>query len=179
MSITVTEKEHWRKRLAARIERRIDALVAATQPGFLLQVEDSTKTKAQSALGIEQELIAAKELESKAETASKKAKELKAKAFAKAKRRATSTVGYQYHTDHALTALVESEAKHYRTAIMEETELGRQILRLEQEKEELLDTIWLATSPKQIKELWTALGELLEATPTNLQANALKSEPAG
>ncbi len=45
---------------------------------------------------------------------------------------------------------------------MKETELGRKVLQLELEKEQLLDTIWLATSPKQVKELWTALGELLE-----------------
>jgi hypothetical protein len=32
---------------------------------------------------------------------------------------------------------------------------GRDILELEREKDELLDTIWLATSNVQLKSLWT------------------------
>jgi hypothetical protein len=38
--------------------------------------------------------------------------------------------------------------------LLAEDPLGQQFLHLRQEKENLLDTIWLATSPQHIKERW-------------------------
>ncbi|MBX3435797.1 MAG: hypothetical protein KF847_20965 [Pirellulales bacterium] len=55
--------------------------------------------------------------------------------------------------------------------------LGQKILALELEREELLDTVWLATSRAQVKELWGRVLELLQQPPTALQAEALKIEP--
>jgi hypothetical protein len=57
--------------------------------------------------------------------------------------------------------------------LLEEHPLGRRILRLEREKEELLDTVWLATSPAQIKELWAKFAEVLQWEPPDLQKEAL------
>ena len=54
-----------------------------------------------------------------------------------------------------------------------ECETGRQILRLREEKENLLDTIWLATSPSQLKTLWTKVAELLGTAATQLERDAL------
>ncbi len=45
------------------------------------------------------------------------------------------------------------------------------------EKENLLDTVWLATSPSQIKELWEQVNALLELKPTALEEKALKIAP--
>ena len=55
--------------------------------------------------------------------------------------------------------------------------LGRQILELQREQEDLLDTVWLATSPVQIKQLWTRVAEILHQQPSNLQKHALSLEP--
>jgi hypothetical protein len=43
----------------------------------------------------------------------------------------------------------------------------------------LLDTVWLAASTAQIKQLWTKVGELLGDEPTTLEREALAIEPAG
>lgn len=50
---------------------------------------------------------------------------------------------------------------------------GQKILRLQDEPEELLDTVWLATSSIQIKELWSRVSKLLDQPPTGLQREAL------
>jgi hypothetical protein len=55
--------------------------------------------------------------------------------------------------------------------------IGREIAKLESEKDSLLDTIWLATSPTQIRQLWTKVGELLGDEPTTLERDALAIEP--
>lgn len=47
------------------------------------------------------------------------------------------------------------------------------MLALRKEKEELLDTVWLATSGKQIKDLWQKVSDLLQQEPTPLQQDAL------
>ena len=57
-------------------------------------------------------------------------------------------------------------------------ELGRQILRLRAEKDRLLDTVWLARSPAQIRQLWTKVGELLGDELTHLEREALAIAPA-
>ena len=54
-----------------------------------------------------------------------------------------------------------------------EDALGQEILRLRREKENLLDTIWLATSPHQIRQLWQKVVELLGDEQTILQKEAL------
>jgi hypothetical protein len=58
-------------------------------------------------------------------------------------------------------------------------ELGRQVLKLRAERENLLDVIWLATSPGQVRQLWTRVAELLGEEPTHLEREALSIKPAG
>ena len=61
--------------------------------------------------------------------------------------------------------------------ILTESELGRQVLVLRVEKDNLLDTVWLATSSSQIKELWEQVNVLLEVKPTALEEKALQIAP--
>lgn len=41
----------------------------------------------------------------------------------------------------------------------------------------MLDTVWLATSSSQIKELWEQVNTLLELKPTALEEKALRIAP--
>jgi hypothetical protein len=61
--------------------------------------------------------------------------------------------------------------------ILAESDLGRRVVSLREEKENLLDTVWLATSSTQIKQLWEKVNELLEIRPTALEEKALKIAP--
>ena len=61
--------------------------------------------------------------------------------------------------------------------LLAENDLGRQILKLRQERESLLDAIWLATSPKQVKDLWSKVADLLGDEPTQLERDALAIPP--
>ena len=49
---------------------------------------------------------------------------------------------------------------------------------MRQEQEELTDVVWLATSPREIKTLWSKVTELMEDDATRLQQEALAIEPA-
>ncbi len=84
--------------------------------------------------------------------------------------------GACYHRNDVEQA-VETRAKALEADILAESELGRQVLSLREEKENLLDTVWLATSTGQIKELWQHVNAILERTPTALEDKALKIAP--
>jgi hypothetical protein len=62
--------------------------------------------------------------------------------------------------------------------LLAEDPVGREIARLEAEKDRLLDTVWLACSPSQIGQLWARVGELLGDEATTLEREALAIEPA-
>ena len=62
--------------------------------------------------------------------------------------------------------------------LLAEGEIGQRIMKLREEKDNLLDTVWLATSPKQIKELWSKVADLLGDDQTQLQRDALAIVPA-
>lgn len=61
--------------------------------------------------------------------------------------------------------------------ILAASKRGRRIVALREEKENLLDTVWLATSPKQIKELWDHVSDLLDSKTTRLQQDAQSLDP--
>jgi hypothetical protein len=75
-------------------------------------------------------------------------------------------------------AVLARQAVH-EAELLAEAEGGREVLRLRREKENLLDTVWLATSPQQVKDLWRKVAELLGEEPTALQRVALAIGTAG
>ena len=72
-----------------------------------------------------------------------------------------------------VSSAVQRRQTIHEDELLAEDPLGQQILHLRQEKENLLDTIWLATSPQQIKELWKKVVDLLGDAQTTLQKEAL------
>ena len=75
-------------------------------------------------------------------------------------------------------AITRRQALH-EEELLAGNELGRQVLKLRAERENLLDVIWLATSPSQVRQLWTKVAELLGEEPTHLEREALSIPPAG
>ena len=81
-----------------------------------------------------------------------------------------------YVPNEVTTAIERRQTVHEEELLARDPQ-GKRILTLRREKEELLDTVWLATSGKQIKELWQGVAELLSDEPTELQTQALRIEP--
>jgi hypothetical protein len=82
-----------------------------------------------------------------------------------------------YRWDTEVNAAIKRRQSLHEDELLAESETGRRILELRQERENLLDTVWLATSSTQIRTLWTQLGELLDDEQTQLQRNALTISP--
>ncbi|CAN5849780.1 hypothetical protein BH23PLA1_BH23PLA1_26190 [soil metagenome] len=82
-----------------------------------------------------------------------------------------------YPFDQTLNAAITKRQVVHEQALLAAQELGRAVLRLRAEQENLLDYVWLATSPIQVRQLWTKVAELLGEEPTPLERAALATEP--
>ena len=183
--LSVTEKSFWKDRIAARIARRVEAIKARIRPCSIGSDAESYARRAGS-LGLagpyaELEAVQAEEA-----------------ALARRKKRAQRTmlaalrgvpldevsdqVNVRYGGElplpiEAAEALSKRQAAHQEQLLADDP-IGHEIARLETEHDGLLDTIWLATSPAQIRSLWSKVSELLGDEPTRLEREALAIEPS-
>jgi len=176
-SLTVKEKEHWKNRIGTRIEKQINAL-CATHPGFMDGVRESARKRALDSLGIAT-------LQDRLDRLARQEKDLKARQEKMHREMIAIVRGialrdvtqHMYRYDRDVESAVERRQLVHEDELLAETTCGREILTLRMEKENLLDTVWLATSPKQIKDLWEKVDELLGGPQTGLQREALAMEP--
>jgi len=173
-SLTVTEKEHWKDRIARKIDQKVE-VIAAADPNLLDRVAEQGRLRALQSLGLapmqaELDTVATqkKELE-------KRERQTHRAMLAVVRRMPVEEVTdsfYGCQPPEVTKALQKRQAVH-EAELMAEDALGQQVLGLRLEKENLLDTVWLATSPVQLKQLWQKVMELLGEEQTDLQKKAL------
>jgi hypothetical protein len=179
-NLTVAEKMHWRDRIQARLDRRIEAITAA-DPGFLERIRQQAKGRALDSLGLagfqeELDRIAGQRVElDRRDTQVRKEMLARVRGVS-----ADDLDGYSRVHDHPeIRAAIDRRRSLHEEELLAAHELGRQVLRLRAERENLLDAIWLATSPSQVRTFWQRVGELLGEEPTRLEREALSIPPAG
>ena len=179
MGLTVAEKEHWKERIAKRINHRVETLVAKQDPTLLQRVEQEARDKAYASLGIDAQRKELEELQKQKEQIDKRERRLRAEQRAVLRGTTVEEELEQsyYRSDGVIENAVSARARALEAEILTQSGLGKQILALREEKDNLLDTVWLATSTTQIKELWEQVNALLGVTPTTLEEQALKIAP--
>ena len=175
--LTVKEKEHWKERIGRKIEKAIETLVSKEDPGFLTRVESDAERLAYDSLRLTVLKQQFEDAEKQEEKLKVQKRSLWIEMLVTVTGKSPHDYGGAYHfggfePQEVKSAVSRRQAVH-EEQLMEADPLGRQILALRQEREELLDTVWLATSSSQIKELWQRVADLLEQPPTPLQKKAL------
>lgn len=182
MPLTVTEKEHWRQRIAARIERRIEAL-AAGDPGLMDRVKAESRRRALASLGLAEaqaELDAVVEQRKALDRREKQAQRaMLARLQGIPAEEVADSATYGYQFTHTVNAAVQKRQAVHEEELLAEHPVGRDVLKLRAEEEDLLDVVWLASSPAQIKQLWAKVAALLGDEPSALEREALAIEPVG
>jgi hypothetical protein len=182
--LTVTEKEFWKERIAARIEKRIEA-IRAQHPALFERVKRDSHAQALQSLGLNE---AYHELESiKAEEAAlARRKERVQRTMLAALRGVplediSNSINIRYGTELPLPLEVHDaigkRQQAHQAQLLADDPVGLEITRLDAERERLLDVVWLATSPAQIRTLWSKVGELLGDESTQLEREALAIDP--
>ena len=173
--LTVTEKEHWKDRIGKRIEKKIEA-VSAEDPNLLDRVHREARERALASLGLSEMQQELDGVEQQKSALDKRERQIQRAMLAHVRGVLDDYHSYRY--DHEVDNAVNRRQAVHEDELLAEGEIGQRILKLREEKDNLLDTVWLATSPKQIKELWSKVADLLGDDQTQLQRDALAIVPA-
>ena len=177
--LTVSEKNHWKDRLSKRIDKRLET-IAAEDPNLLDRVKRQAREAAMQSLNLFDLQADIDNIEREEEALDKRKSLLNRTMLARVRSVPLETIDLHYsptHYNNEVENAIKSRQSIHEDELLTESTVGRRILLLRQEKENLLDTVWLAISSKQIKDLWAKVAELLGDEQTQLQREALAIEP--
>lgn len=169
MSLTITEKQHWKERIEARIEAEIKRLKADDRE-FFQQVSVEAKDAAVQKLGIATASAKLKKLAERIQNLRDEHESLQNETARKL------NIGYFYNGSCAIQSAINEMVPVEEERLMKEHPLGKRVVALGEEKESLLDTVWLATSSPQIRELWQQVDRILGVSSTGLQAEIFRKK---
>lgn len=178
MTITVTEKEHWKARIGRKVEQAIETLLSREDPAYLERIETQARKQAYESLGLAEFKARLDEIDNQEALAKEERKGIWRQMVARVTGSSETQQSYWRSMPHEVRQALAVREKTAKQELMAQDELGRKLLALQREQEELLDAVWLATSSKQIKELWQRTSDMLEQDQTPLQASALEIEPS-
>ncbi len=182
--LTVTEKTHWRDRIAAKIDKAIER-VKARHPALFDRLTRQAHAHAMTSLGLAEAYAELEAVRAEEATLARRKKLAQRSTIATLRSvpldEVTDSFNIRYGSDLALPqevadAIARRQAAHH-DQLLADDPVGREVARLAAEKDNLLDTVWLAVSPDQIKQLWTRVAALLGDEPTALEREALAIEP--
>lgn len=178
-TLTVREKEHWKERITRKVDQATEALLASESPNYRDRMREKANLLALESLGIAQLQERLDEMAQQESDIRKRREEIYREMLATACGIAEERPygGSFGRIPHQVSEAVKRRRSLHEQELLADDELGRKLLALDREKEELLDTVWLATSNKQIKQLWQKVAELLHQEPTPFQQEALEIEP--
>jgi hypothetical protein len=180
--VTMTEKEFWKTRIAARIGKRIEA-IHARHPALFDRLKRAAHAEALRSLGLAEAHAELESIKAEEEALDRRRKSAKRAMLATLRGVPIEDVadgvhlGFGGDPPHEASEAVEKRQAVHEAEALAADPIGREVARWELERENLLDTVWLATSPTQIKQLWTKVGALLGDEPTGLEREALAIEP--
>jgi hypothetical protein len=182
--LTVTEKTFWKDRIAARIAKRIEAIQVA-HPALFERVKRQAHTNALESLGLAEAYAALEQFQTEEAALARRKRRAQRSMLAAIRGLPIEEVPDSFSIRYggesplpieAAEAPTKRQAAHQQQLLGDDP-IGREIPRLEAERDQLLDVVWLATSPVQIKLLWSKVGELLGDEPTRLEREALAIAP--
>ena len=84
----------------------------------------------------------------------------------------------QYSAKHKFDEQKKKQVEAHEEELLGQSDEGREILKLRQEREALLDTVWLAISNKEIRNLWSRVSAAVGDDVTPLQEEILSEANA-
>ena len=182
--LTVSEKLHWKERLAARFKATVER-IKARNPAIFARLGREAHARALESLGLAEAHAELEAIQAEEAAAARRKRQVQKRMIAAVRgvpiEEVSDSISVRYGTDLPLpveagAALEKRQAAHL-DGLLAGDEVGREVRRLEAEQEHLLDTVWLAVSPTQIRTLWSKVGALLGDEPTALEAEALAIAP--
>lgn len=175
--LTVTEKEHWKKRIENRIDKAIEAL-ETKDASLMPKLKAKAATEAHVSLGIADFQNKIKAITDQHNMLENEKDKLKSSMYAQLLGEEAVRNGIHYRHDSDFLTMVRKRTESIESELLKNSAIGREILKLRHEKEALLDTVWLASSNLQIRDLWSRVSAVLGDDATPLQQQVLATETA-
>lgn len=179
MSLTVAEKNHWKERISRRIEKKIETLLAA-EPNLMDRIHRDARQRALQSMGLADWQAELDTIERQKEQLEKRSQQVLKAMLAHVRGVPIEDIEgtcYGCYREEEVKSALAKRQKVHEDELLAECDTGREVLRLRQEQEDLLDTVWLASSTSQLKTLWSKVNALLGTTPTQLERDALEIPP--
>lgn len=177
MSLTVREKDHWRYRIERKINRKIAEIEASEPVHVWKELARQAKQMALDDMKITEALLESKRLKEQVEELNRSERQVWARILAIFRGVQVEKIDLPSSFPYEVEREIERRKELFLKQLRSQHPKGQQIQSLENEKEELLDTVWLATSTSQIKELWSQIVDGLQFEVTPLQQKALAIDP--
>lgn len=179
MGLNTTDKKEWQAMLGKRIDTAIERIWAA-EPVLKDEIERQSLLDARESLGVTQIYADLDELEKQKKDLeqAKKRKEWELAAILLGKD-PTVVESVGYYERNEMDSAVERRQVLTREELMQQHPEAKKVLELEAERDNLNETIWLATTVSQVKEFWTAVNERCQIEPRQLEEAALKIKGPG
>lgn len=175
-TLTVTEKEHWKERITQRIKKKI-AIIVAGEPQLFERLQREARQRAYSSLGLAELQRNKEDIERQKEALEERERAVERALLAAVRRVPVDTIDdYVCRYSHDVENAVSARADVHEEELLAESDFGRQVLGLRQEEANILDAVWLATSPKELKTLWEKVSGFLGEEHSQLIADALAIE---
>ena len=173
-SLSVAEKSHWKDRISKRIDKKIEAILAG-EPSLMDRVQEQARQRAVQSLGLAELQAELDALTRQQVELERQEHHLRRAMLAVVRRCPVDQVDEHYcrSQPHDVSQAIQRRQTVHEDELLAEDDVGRTILRLRHERDNLLDVVWLATSPAEVKQLWQKVTELLGDEPTALQREAL------
>ena len=178
MPLTTTEKQHWRDRIGKRIDKKI-ATITARDPGLFARIECEARARAIQSLGIAELMAEQEQIEQQQKTLENREEVVSRAVLARLRGTPSDTIdSYAVsRSEVEVNNAIKARQTVHDDELLLEHELGLQIVQLRLERENVLDTVFLATSPIQIRSLWEKVSDLLGDELSQLQREAMKITP--
>ena len=172
MSVTTKERDYWNDRISTKIKEFSDQLVLRFEPQFRERIEKEAMQTVFKSLGLEKQfrsLEANQRKQSEAKREFEKLKTIHCQEesdlyidIGKKMDLPDECFNFTFQLVNAVKAKIKAIVDLTSLELMNQHPLGQQLLELEAERQAVTDLMWLATSSKQIKELWFKLNNSLD-----------------
>ena len=169
--LTVAEKEHWKSRIENRINKSIEAL-QAMDVTLMPSIRSKASIEAHRSLGTDKLHAKIEAISLQREALRVEQEQLEATMFRQALG-PNSVNQPTYSNRHEFNEMHRRAQLRTEEDLLRKTSIGKEIMKLREEKDALLDTVWLATSSSQIRDLWSRVSHVLGDDATALQKRIL------
>jgi hypothetical protein len=173
--LTVTEKQHWKDRIERRLDRAIEVL-EAQDPSLMTTVTDAAELAAHKALGTAELHSRIEAIKQQSAALEAEHKQLEAAMYRQGLGKVDPSPASGWQVSGEFWNLHRKVKAGSAEQLLRDTPLGREILKLRAEKEAVLDTVWLATSSSEIRNLWGRVSAVLGEDATPLQQQILTQD---